>query len=129
MMHVVAGVLVDAEGRVLVAQRPPGKHLAGFWEFPGGKVEPGETAHAALVRELEEELGIAADPSTFTPVVRVAWDKGDRPISLEAIRVSHWSGEVQPLDASALEWLHPAEMSSWALAPADIEVLKALTHP
>ena len=86
-MHVVAGVLVDASGRILIAQRPPGKHLAGMWEFPGGKLEPGESAEAALVRELDEELGIAVDRAAFEALIRVPWRYGDRDMTSSVSRL------------------------------------------
>lgn len=128
-MHVVAGVLVDGAGRILIAQRPPGKHLAGMWEFPGGKLEVGETPAAALERELDEELGIAVDPLSFDALIRVPWRYGDRDMLLEAICVSAWSGEPQALDASAIEWVDPHRLDEARLAPADRPVLAAIRLP
>lgn len=128
-MHVVAGVLVDASGRILIAQRPPGKHLAGMWEFPGGKLEPGETAVAALERELDEELGIAVDPAAFEALVRVPWRYGDRAMLLEAVLVRRWHGEPQALDAAAIAWHEPAAIDAALLAPADRPILAALRLP
>ncbi|WP_448102129.1 Nudix family hydrolase [Luteibacter jiangsuensis] len=125
-MHVVAGVLVDASGRILIAQRPPGKHLAGMWEFPGGKLEPGETPMAALERELDEELGIAVDPSTFEALIRVPWRYGDREMLLEAVLVRGWKGEPQALDAATLAWHEPAAVAPALLAPADRPILAAM---
>jgi len=125
-MHVVAGVLVDASGRILIAQRPPGKHLAGMWEFPGGKLEPGETPMAALERELDEELGIAVDPSTFEALIRVPWRYGDREMLLEAVLVRGWKGEPQALDAATLAWHEPAAVAPALLAPADRPALAEL---
>lgn len=128
-MHVVAGVLVDASGRILIAQRPPGKHLAGMWEFPGGKLEPGESASSALERELEEELGIAVDPATFDALIRVPWRYGDRDMLLEAVRVRGWKGEPEALDAAAIAWHEAASIDAALLAPADRPILAALRLP
>lgn len=128
-MHVVAGVLVDASGRILIAQRPPGKHLAGMWEFPGGKLEPGESASLALERELEEELGIAVDPATFEALIRVPWRYGDRDMLLEAVLVRGWKGEPKVLDAAAIAWHEAASVDATLLAPADRPILAALRLP
>lgn len=96
-MHVMAGLLVDAKGRVLLAERPAGKHLAGFWEFPGGKLEPRELPIEALARELHEELGI--ELQSATPLIRIPWSYGDLALVLDAwvvdrclVRRNHWKG-------------------------------------
>ncbi|UPG93388.1 Nudix family hydrolase [Luteibacter aegosomatissinici] len=128
-MHVLAGVLLDGAGRILVAQRPPGKHLAGMWEFPGGKVEPGEAPMAALERELDEELGIAVDPLSFEDLIRVPWTYGERSMLLEAVVVRAWTGEPQALDAAAIDWRLPWDIDPALLAPADRPILAALRLP
>ncbi|SFW35698.1 Nudix family hydrolase [Luteibacter sp. UNCMF366Tsu5.1] len=128
-MHVVAGVLVDGNGRVLIAQRPPGKHLAGLWEFPGGKLESGESAMSALERELDEELGIAVDPHTFEALIRIPWRYGERAMLLEAMVVRAWTGEPKALDAAAIAWRDPASIDPTMLAPADRPILAALRLP
>lgn len=128
-MHVVAGVLVDGAGRILIAQRPPGKHLAGLWEFPGGKLEPGETASAALERELDEELGIAVDPLSFEALIRIPWNYGERGMLLEAIMVRAWTGKARALDAAAIEWADPCSIDPARLAPADRPILGAVRLP
>jgi 8-oxo-dGTP diphosphatase len=128
MMHVAAGVLRDAAGRVLIAQRPEGKHLAGLWEFPGGKLEPGETVAQALVRELHEELGIDVDPTQLTPLIRVPWTYGPRQLLLDTLMVHAWDGTPQALDAAAIAWHAPHEFDEALLAPADRQILKALRH-
>lgn len=128
-MHVVAGVLVDGAGRILIAQRPPGKHLAGLWEFPGGKLEQGESPEAALARELDEELGIAIESLSFEPLIRVPWSYGDKGMCLEAIVVRAWSGEPAALDAAAIDWRLPADIDPVLLAPADRPILAALKLP
>jgi 8-oxo-dGTP diphosphatase len=128
-MHVMAGVLVDGAGRILIAQRPPGKHLAGMWEFPGGKLEPGEAPLAALERELDEELGIGVDPLSFGELIRVPWNYGERAMLLEAVVVRAWSGEPRALDAAAIAWRLPHDIDPAMLAPADRPILAALWLP
>jgi 8-oxo-dGTP diphosphatase len=125
-MHVVAGVLLDPAGRVLLAQRPPGKHLAGMWEFPGGKLEPGESPAAGLVRELHEELGILVELASAAPLVQVPWNYGERPMVLDAWRVGRWRGTPRSLEGQALRWLLPSGIATDDLAPADRMILQAI---
>ncbi|HET7301385.1 MAG TPA: (deoxy)nucleoside triphosphate pyrophosphohydrolase [Oleiagrimonas sp.] len=129
MMHVAAGVLVDAEGRVLLAERPPGKHLAGDWEFPGGKLEPGETAVDALRRELREELAIEAGVIDALPLIAVPWRHGEVDLCLVAHRVRSWRGTPRPCEGQSLAWSLPAEVASDTLAPADRPILHVLRLP
>ncbi|MBT2118824.1 Nudix family hydrolase [Dyella sp. LX-66] len=126
-MHVMAGVLVDPAGRVLLAQRPPGKHLAGAWEFPGGKLEPGEAAGDGLARELAEELGIAISPGE--PLTRVPWAYGAKRLLLDAWVVRRWDSEPRPLEHTALQWADPDAVDLALLAPADRAILQALRLP
>lgn len=126
-MHVMAGVMLDGRGRVLLAQRPPGKHLAGLWEFPGGKREPGETPVDALVRELREELGVEAEVDQ--PLIRVPWNDGQRRLLLDARLVRRWQGEPASLDGQALRWCEPASVELELLAPADRHILRAVQLP
>ena len=123
----MAGILRDANGRVLLAQRPPGKHLAGMWEFPGGKVEPGESPWHALVRELREELGV--DVEAGKPLIRIPWryEKGE--LSLDAWLVERWEGEPASLEGQALQWALPHDVDLSILAPADRPILQALRLP
>lgn len=126
-MHVMAGVMLDAQGRVLLAQRPPGKHLAGLWEFPGGKLETGEMPADGLVRELREELGVEA--VVGESLIRVPWRYGERSLVLDARLVRRWQGEPESLDGQALRWCEPASVELDLLAPADRHILRALQLP
>ena len=126
-MHVMAGVMLDPQGRVLLAQRPPGKHLAGLWEFPGGKLETGEPPADGLVRELREELGVEA--VVGEPLIRVPWRYGERSLLLDARLVRRWQGEPESLDGQALRWCEPASVELDLLAPADRHILRALQLP
>jgi 8-oxo-dGTP diphosphatase len=129
MLHGMAGVLRDAQGRVLLAQRPPGKHLAGMWEFPGGKLEPGESPELALVRELREELAVDIRPQDGTPLIRIPWRYGERGLLLDAWLFTHWRGVPQSLEGQALQWRMPWETDLATLAPADRPILQALRLP
>ncbi|MEW9573765.1 Nudix family hydrolase [Rhodanobacter sp. Si-c] len=126
-LHVLAGVLRDREGRVLLAERPAGKHLAGLWEFPGGKREPGETPLAALARELDEELGIALLEAE--PLIRVPWRYHERELLLDAWCVTRWRGEPRPLEGQGLRWCLPMQADPATLTPADRAILQALRLP
>ena len=126
-LHVVAGVLSDAQGRVLLAQRPAGKHSAGLWEFPGGKIEPGETAHAALRRELHEEIGV--DIGAIEPLIGVPWDFGEKSILLDVYRVLDFAGAPHGREGQVLAWRHIDELASIATTPPDRPVVAALRLP
>jgi 8-oxo-dGTP diphosphatase len=128
-MTVVAVALVDPSGRILLQQRAPGRAMAGLWEFPGGKVEPGETPEAALIRELDEELGIAVAPDDLRPACFASAPVGERHMILLLYLCRNWRGEPQPLDASALRWEMVPDMRTLAMPPADaplIDLLEAL---
>lgn len=127
VIDVAAGALRNAQGEILLAQRPAGKHMAGFWEFPGGKFEPGETAWQALVRELSEELGV--DVQGGFPLITLVHEYSDRTIRLHVWEVNDWFGEPQSLDQQALEWVKPESMPSWDLLPADKPIVTALQLP
>jgi 8-oxo-dGTP diphosphatase len=124
-LHVVAGILRDSQGRVLIAQRPAGKPLAGRWEFPGGKVHEGESALAALARELTEELGVTLHAAR--QLMRYDVTYPERVISLDVWVVSGWSGEPQGLDGQALEWVPPAELSRHDILEADAPIVNSLS--
>ena len=126
-MRVVAAVLQDAGGRLLLAQRPPGKQHAGQWEFPGGKIETGETARAALERELREELGITVVSAAHFMSVRRRRAFGE--LVLEAWRVAAWSGEPVAHEHSALRWLEPESGPGLPLCDADVPIWRAASLP
>lgn len=124
MIDVVCGVIGDDAGRVLACRRPPGKHLGGKWEFPGGKVEAGESPEFALVRELREELGIETEVSgAMTPVV---WDYGRGPIRLLPFRCRVLAGRPEPLEHDAIEWIAEGDHRRLDWADADGPVLAEL---
>ena len=126
-IHVVAGAVIDAEDRVLIAQRPPGKHLAGGWEFPGGKLRSGEDRRAGLTRELREEIGI--EIRTPRPLLRLLHTYPFGQVSLDVWVVRHYLGEPQALDGQALRWCTMSELESTELLPADKPVVAALRLP
>ena len=116
---VVAVALVDGDGRLLVQQRPEGKSMAGLWEFPGGKLEPGETPEAALVRELGEELAIDVETACLAPACFASDALGDRHLLLLLYVCRKWRGTPQAIHASALRWVRPVELHGLAMPPAD----------
>ena len=125
-IHVVAGVIRDARGRILLARRTEGRDLAGLWEFPGGKVEPGEPPEAALVRELREELGIEA--RVGEALIRVPQQYPDKRLVLD-VREVEFRGAPKGLDGQALAWVPPARLASYPMPPADRPVVAALLQP
>ncbi|MGA9659235.1 MAG: 8-oxo-dGTP diphosphatase MutT [Asticcacaulis sp.] len=116
---VVAAALVDSDGRVLIAQRPEGKQLAGLWEFPGGKVEPGETPENALIRELEEELGIVVKQACLAPFVFASHTYESFHLLMPLYLIRRWEGEPQALEHQALKWVRPNDMRNYPMPPAD----------
>lgn len=126
-LRVAAGLLFDAAGRVLLAQRPAGREDAGLWEFPGGKFEAGESAFAALKRELAEELGVDIDSGR--PLIRVPQRQPQRLLWLEAIAVDDWRGEPRGLEGQALRWLAPEAIDPHTLPAADRPILACLRQP
>lgn len=125
--HVVAGVIRDARGRILLARRTAGRDLAGLWEFPGGKVDPGETADQALARELHEELGIHVDAST--PLIAVPFAYAHKRIVLDVRIIERWRGTATGREKQALAWAPPAKLSGYSMPAADRPVVAALQQP
>jgi 8-oxo-dGTP diphosphatase len=126
-VHVVAAVLRDRRGRVLLARRTAGRDLAGAWEFPGGKVEPGESAEAALARELDEELGIRIGASV--PLIRVPQAYADKRIVLDVRTVASYAGIARGREKQALAWTPEDKLATYPMPPADRPVVAALTQP
>lgn len=125
---VAAVALIDADSRVLLAQRPEGKSMAGLWEFPGGKVEVGETPEAALVRELKEELGIVTKPDCLAPLNFVSYSYADFDLLMLLYACRRWEGFVQSCEGQALAWVKPREMRTYPMPPADEPLLPDLIH-
>ena len=123
---VVAAAMVDADGRVLVQRRPEGKPMAGLWEFPGGKVEPGETPESALVRELAEELGIETWDSCLAPAAFASEPLGARHLILLLYVCRKWRGLPQPLHCPELRWVRPIELHGLEMPPADLPLIGLL---
>jgi 8-oxo-dGTP diphosphatase len=126
-IHVVAGAIADADGRVLIAQRPRGRHMAGRWEFPGGKLAEGEDPLAGLRRELAEELGVTVREAR--PLIRLRHDYPDRRVLLDVWQVTAYDGEPQALDAQALAWVRPDELPRHDMLEADRAIVTALRLP
>ncbi|ESQ92970.1 NTP pyrophosphohydrolase [Asticcacaulis sp. AC460] len=120
---VVAAALVDSEGRVLIAQRPDGKQLAGQWEFPGGKVEPGETPEDALIRELDEELGITVKRACLAPFVFASHTYDDFHLLMPLYLIRRWDGEPESREHKALKWVRPNQMRDYPMPPADVPLV------
>lgn len=119
LLPVVAVALTDAQGRVLIAQRPFDKEHGGLWEFPGGKIEPGESPEAALVRELREELGATVTPEQLEPLTFSSAGRATRHLLLLLYRCVAWQGEPRALDAAAIRWVLPAALADYDMPPAD----------
>lgn len=129
MLIVTAVALIDADGRVLVQQRPEGKPMAGLWEFPGGKVEAGETPTSALIRELAEELGIDVEAACLAPAAFASEPLDDGHLLLLLHVCRKWNGVPRPLHAANLYWLRPVQLHALDMPPADrplIGLLEAL---
>jgi len=116
---VAACALVDVDGRVLIGKRPAGKALAGLWEFPGGKVEAGETPEACLIRELDEELGITVAHACLAPFVFASHDYGDTHLLMPLYLCRRWDGFVTAREHEALAWVKPNRMGDYPMPPAD----------
>jgi 8-oxo-dGTP diphosphatase len=123
---VAAAAVVDVDGRVLIAQRPAGKSMAGLWEFPGGKIDPGEIPEAALARELKEELGIEVSPKCFAPLTFASHAYPDFHLLMLLYLTRTWSGVAQPLEGQALKWVRPKNLFDYQMPPADLPLIPAL---
>lgn len=126
LLLVVAAALVDGEGRVLLAQRPAGKALAGLWEFPGGKVEPGESPEAALARELREELDVQIDAAAAEPIGFASHAYDAFHLMMPLFLITAWLGNVRALEAAALAWVRPRDLGQRPMPPADLPLISQL---
>ncbi len=126
MVLVAAAALIDTDGRVLMASRPPGKLMAGLWEFPGGKVDPGETPEAALVREMREELGIDVGESCLAPLAFASHDYDTFHLLMPLYAVRQWKGAPSPREGQQLRWVRPSRLAELPMPPADIPLVAIL---
>ncbi|MDE2234032.1 MAG: Nudix family hydrolase [Gammaproteobacteria bacterium] len=126
-VQVVAAVLADSRGRILITQRPAGKFMAGFWEFPGGKLQDGESPESALKRELREELGI--EVQSARPLMRLSHAYPALQVELDVWRVTRYQGEPHSAEGQALAWVEAQKLSTWKLLPADAPIVTALRMP
>lgn len=128
MLLVVAAALFDADGRILLAQRPEGKQLAGLWEFPGGKLEPGETPEAALVRELEEELSITVNETSLEPLTFASFAYPAFHLVMPLYGCREWSGIIRPREGQATAWVQASRLQHYPAPPADIPLFRWLAN-
>ena len=126
LVLVAACALIDADGRVLLAQRPAGKSMAGLWEFPGGKVEPGETPEACLIRELHEELGIETWRSCLAPLTFASHGYEDFHLLMPLFACRKWTGTATSREGQALKWVRPNALRDYPMPPADIPLIPIL---
>jgi len=123
---VSAAALIDRDGRVLLAQRPAGKSMAGLWEFPGGKVEPGETPEAALIRELHEELGIDTWQSCLAPLTFASHSYADFHLLMPVFACRKWQGTARGREGQALKWVAANRLRDYPMPPADAPIIPML---
>ena len=126
LLLVVAVALIDEDSRVLIAQRPPGKALAGLWEFPGGKLEPGERPEAALIRELREELGIEVRQDCLAPLSFASHAYDDFHLLMPLYICRRWEGFVQSRERQALKWVRALQLRDYPMPPADAPLIAPL---
>jgi 8-oxo-dGTP diphosphatase len=127
IVTVAACALIDADGRVLLAQRPEGKPMAGLWEFPGGKVELGETPEQTLIRELQEELGIAVKEACLAPLTFASHSYPEFHLLMPLYICRRWDGIVTALEGQALTWVRPNRLRDYPMPPADVPLIAHLT--
>ncbi len=127
LVVVAACALIDPDGRVLIAQRPPGKSMAGLWEFPGGKIEPGERPEQSLIRELEEELGIVVKEECLAPLTFASHSYPDFHLLMPLYVCRRWQGFVEAREQQALKWVRPNELRNYPMPPADEPLISHLT--
>jgi len=123
-VHVAVGILINAAGKILIARRADHVHQGGLWEFPGGKVEAGETVQAALQRELQEELGVGTDG--YIPVIQVRHDYGDKQVLLDVHRATRIEGEAHGREGQPLRWVMPEDLQVYTFPAANLPIIHAL---
>jgi 8-oxo-dGTP diphosphatase len=123
---VVACALIDPDGRVLIAQRPEGRSMAGLWEFPGGKIEAGERPETALIRELREELEIEVNAACLAPFTFASHAYPDFHLLMPLYICRRWEGTPRPVEAPAIKWVHPRDLNSTAMPAADLPLIPML---
>jgi len=126
ILFVVAAALVDTDGRVLIAQRPPGKALAGLWEFPGGKLNQGERPEQALIRELDEELGIAVKEACLAPLTFASHAYAEFHLLMPLWICRRWEGLVEAREGQRLQWVRPGKLRDYPMPPADAPLIPPL---
>ncbi len=127
LVLVAAGALIDADGRVLLAERPAGRSMAGLWEFPGGKVEAGERPEHTLIRELAEELGIVVEEACLAPLTFASHSYADFHLLMPLYVCRRWHGIVVPREGQKLAWVRPNRLRDYAMPPADVPLIAHLT--
>jgi 8-oxo-dGTP diphosphatase len=127
LVLVAACALVDSDGRVLIAQRPEGKSMAGLWEFPGGKIELGEQPEQSLIRELQEELGVTVKPECLAPLTFASHAYPDFHLLMPLYICRRWEGFVEAREKQRLKWVRPNELRNYAMPPADEPLISHLT--
>jgi len=126
ILLVVAAVLIDVDGRVLIAQRPEGRSMAGLWEFPGGKVGPDETPEAALVRELEEELSIEVCDTCLAPFTFASHAYETFHLLMPLYLCRNWEGQIRPREGQQVKWVRAARLQDYPMPPADLPLIPML---
>ncbi len=128
LLLVAACALIDADGRVLLAQRPAGKDMAGLWEFPGGKVDPGERPEMTLIRELKEELGIDVQEACLAPLTFASHSYSEFQLLMPLWVCRRWEGEAKALEGQALAWVRPNRLRDYPMPPADEPLIPHLVE-
>ncbi len=128
VVYVAAGIMVNSEGKILVAERPKGKSMEGFWEFPGGKIEEGEIPEYALVREFKEELGVDIALENIDAITFVSYDYEKFHLFMPVWAIYKWHGEIKGHEGQAVKWIEPSQLDDLPMPPADIPMVATFKH-